>query len=108
MTDESERVCARCGEPAGEANFCSSCGLNLAELLEIPTRAEWEVSNAARGHCAGGAEPPQRTSDPSGVSLDSTLPCLRSRGRFGVCPAGRFWPCFRLRLASWGLWMRQG
>lgn len=40
--DPSSRVCSRCGGEAGEHRFCPECGLNLSELRELPTRAEWE------------------------------------------------------------------
>ena len=46
MIRQDVRVCPRCGEPAGEERFCTTCGLNLAELTEVPTRAEWEAASA--------------------------------------------------------------
>lgn len=47
MTAAGERVCPRCGEPAENHRFCPSCGLNLAEQPEAPTRSEWEGRAAA-------------------------------------------------------------
>jgi hypothetical protein len=46
MIAPGERVCPRCGNPAGNTDFCTSCGVNLAALPEIPTRAEWEAATA--------------------------------------------------------------
>src|ERR1044072_7471459 len=37
------RVCLRCGTEAGEDRFCKTCGLDLHEQKELPTRAEWEA-----------------------------------------------------------------
>jgi len=45
MTVPTERVCPRCGEPAGTQRFCRSCGLNLIAQREIPTRAEWGAAS---------------------------------------------------------------
>jgi hypothetical protein len=38
---EQTRVCPGCGTPAGTADSCSSCGLHVAALPELPTRAQW-------------------------------------------------------------------
>lgn len=40
--DPNQRVCPECGAPAGEAPFCSGCGVNLSGHAQLPTRAEWE------------------------------------------------------------------
>jgi hypothetical protein len=79
MTDLSERVCPRCGEPASERRFCGTCGLNLAEQSEVPTRAEWEASQAGQVSPAGSSEPMpghlgQTSAQPeeSGLNADST------------------------------------
>ena len=53
------RVCSRCGDPAGEDDYCQTCGLNLAEQRELPTRGEWERKK----------RPPVRSS--SGISLSA-------------------------------------
>ncbi len=57
MTNPAARVCPRCGEEAGEQRFCESCGLNLLEQPELPTRSAWEASQVAdeAGLAAGGA-----------------------------------------------------
>lgn len=44
-TTTDQRVCPRCGEPAGEQRFCGSCGLNIWEQRELPAREEWERSH---------------------------------------------------------------
>src|SRR5579871_3654962 len=44
---QNARVCSRCGELAGEDRFCSTCGLNLAEQPELPTRLGWEGAQAS-------------------------------------------------------------
>jgi hypothetical protein len=38
---EQARVCPRCGTPAGAAENCADCGLRIAALRELPSRAEW-------------------------------------------------------------------
>jgi hypothetical protein len=35
------RVCPFCGEPPGGGVFCDACGRSLAEVSQLPTRAEW-------------------------------------------------------------------
>ena len=42
--EAGQRVCPRCGSPAGQDPFCSRCGLNLSELPSLPTRQEWEAN----------------------------------------------------------------
>ena len=37
-----ERVCPDCGNPTGSGSFCEQCGLNLAAIERLPTRAQWE------------------------------------------------------------------
>ena len=44
--DQQVRVCPRCGTSAEEVSFCRNCGLNLARLRSLPTRAEWEQKEA--------------------------------------------------------------
>jgi hypothetical protein len=39
----SERVCPHCGNEAHESVYCSTCGLRLAVLSRLPTRAKWEA-----------------------------------------------------------------
>jgi hypothetical protein len=39
-----ERVCPHCGMSAEEADYCGGCGLHLAALPELPSRAEWTAS----------------------------------------------------------------
>jgi len=46
MTGRNERVCPRCGEPAGEQRFCPSCGLNIAAQPEMPSHDEWRADQA--------------------------------------------------------------
>ena len=62
MISQDVRVCPRCGEPAGEERFCTTCGLNLAELTEVPTRAEWE-----RAHVEPRGEGRSREEEAHGV-----------------------------------------
>jgi hypothetical protein len=42
MTEHEERLCPRCGHPAGSHRFCPSCGLNIGSLSQVPPRAEQE------------------------------------------------------------------
>ncbi len=44
------RVCPGCGSPAGAEVFCSTCGLNLSNVVRLPTQDQWKRSTAARGH----------------------------------------------------------
>jgi hypothetical protein len=46
MIDPQARVCPRCGSPGGETQFCGTCGLNLFEQPELPTRAQWDERQA--------------------------------------------------------------
>ena len=45
----AQRVCPDCGEPPGDGTFCSACGRNLSSVKRLPTRSEWENSDAALG-----------------------------------------------------------
>jgi hypothetical protein len=47
MTATNVRVCPSCGVAAGDADTCEGCGLELARLAELPTRADWEARAAA-------------------------------------------------------------
>ena len=47
MTEHDQRVCPRCGEPAGDHHLWSSCGLNIGSLSETLTRAEREASDVS-------------------------------------------------------------
>ena len=49
MIPPTVRVCPRCGEPAADERFCSTCGLNLAQQAGLPARAEWEVARDSTG-----------------------------------------------------------
>jgi methionyl-tRNA synthetase len=40
MTATNVRVCPSCGVAAGDADTCEGCGLELARLAELPTRAD--------------------------------------------------------------------
>lgn len=48
----TERVCPRCGTAAGDNDYCSKCGLHLAEEAELPTREQWEARQAEQGETA--------------------------------------------------------
>lgn len=47
--DPAARVCPRCGAAADDHRFCPDCGLNLGAESQLPTRAEWEDSQAEKG-----------------------------------------------------------
>ena len=43
--DPDTRVCARCGRPATDKDFCV-CGANLEAMRAmLPTRGDWEKAN---------------------------------------------------------------
>jgi hypothetical protein len=46
--DDHTRVCPRCGVPAGEAEYCQTCGLHLWRERELPTSVEWQGSTRSR------------------------------------------------------------
>lgn len=48
MTDPSTRVCPRCGNAAGQSEYCGTCGLHLFEQPELPTHADWEATQATK------------------------------------------------------------
>jgi hypothetical protein len=52
---EQARVCPRCGAPASMEEKCTACGLHIAALRELPTRAEWLARNSS---VAGAARAP--------------------------------------------------
>ncbi len=73
MTELDEMVCPRCGETAGEEQFCGSCGLNLSEQQEVPTRAVWEAWKASQTSSAGASKLPSPGwhSDPAATGSGS-------------------------------------
>lgn len=79
MPSENQRVCVQCGEAVGEQRFCGSCGFNLSQQEDLPTRAEWEATAqmqqgaASRAQGQGGASshadaPPARTKRPKVIA----------------------------------------
>lgn len=52
-----DRVCSRCGVPAGESRWCSGCGLNLASHSPLPTAEEYAARVREREWLAGQVEP---------------------------------------------------
>lgn len=71
MTDPSTRVCPRCGSAAGQNEYCGTCGLNLFEQPELPTRVDWEGTQAAEQ--AAPAPAASADTDPSGPGRVATL-----------------------------------
>jgi hypothetical protein len=66
---KTDRVCPRCGEAAGDVEFCGTCGLNLVERPELPTRPEWEA-----GARSGPGEPGSAlTASTSGVAAEDPV-----------------------------------
>ncbi len=47
MMEHDQRVCPRCGEPAGNYRFCQSCRSHIDSLTGIPTRAATYAGDAA-------------------------------------------------------------
>jgi len=45
--ERTARVCPFCGSPPGAGVFCEACGRNLAQVEQLPTRAEWEGETPA-------------------------------------------------------------
>jgi hypothetical protein len=43
--EDSARVCPFCGAPPGGGVFCEACGRSLADVTQLPTRAEWEAEH---------------------------------------------------------------
>jgi zinc-ribbon domain len=78
MSVEDERVCPRCGEPARDQRFCSSCGSNLSALAELPSRTAWEQSDRASPTVSPEDEPASALPSaadigrPSGATVTST------------------------------------
>jgi hypothetical protein len=67
--DPDTRVCARCGRPATDKDFCV-CGANLEAMRAmLPTRAEWEVANPEKA-----ALPPPEPPPPGTESTPKTRP----------------------------------
>jgi hypothetical protein len=69
---EQVRVCPRCGTPVGTAESCAACGLHIAALRELPSRAEW----LARGARATAAQEGSRRAPSAAVV--SALPLTGS------------------------------
>lgn len=56
-------VCPRCGEPEAGSEFCLTCGLNLLEEDELPTRDDWLGARSRRETLTdskAGADRPRR------------------------------------------------
>ena len=49
------RVCPRCGNDAGDHEYCSTCGLHLWEQPELPTRSEWETTEGSNTNASSEA-----------------------------------------------------
>jgi hypothetical protein len=47
VMEHDQRVCPRCGEPAGNYRFCQSCRSHIDSLTGIPTRAATYAGDAA-------------------------------------------------------------
>lgn len=67
------RVCPQCGTPAGTAPDCADCGLCIASLRELPSRAEWLARGASATTVLGGATRPL-PSTPELTSLTDAFP----------------------------------
>jgi hypothetical protein len=48
VADDDARVCPRCGEAAGDNEYCQTCGLHLFAQPELPTREAWKAGSEAR------------------------------------------------------------
>lgn len=87
----SDLVCPRCGAVAAENEYCSTCGLHLAQQPELPTRERWEARQAsALEHPAatGSHEGTDAGKSPLGAGVDEKLSASAR------APAGRpavFW-----------------
>jgi len=64
QTPEQVRVCPRCGTPAGTAENCTNCGLHIAALRELPSRAEWLAHSARATTAQAGSTPPPSSAAP--------------------------------------------
>ncbi|MFI4990844.1 MAG: hypothetical protein ACHQHO_08020 [Solirubrobacterales bacterium] len=49
---EQVLVCPGCGTPAEPGDYCAYCGLHLAALRELPSRAQWLAGGASGGRPA--------------------------------------------------------
>ncbi len=106
--EPDERVCPRCGSPAGEHPFCVECGLDLRSRGELPTRADWAAGTpqppppiAPQPAMAATAEPDERVCPRCGSPAGEHPFCvecgldLRSRGELPTradWAAGRWMP----------------
>lgn len=67
------RVCPRCGRPAGVAENCEGCGLHLAALPELPSRAQWLAERPApavpAAHASSSIAPLLHPTEPSRLAL---------------------------------------
>lgn len=75
IPDASTRVCPRCGEAAGETRYCGTCGLNILDESEIPTREAWETTQATAPDPAGSQE------------VRVCRACASQMARSGPCPS---------------------
>jgi Zn-dependent protease with chaperone function len=73
QTVNDTRVCPQCGTSGGLDDRCTSCGLDLARLKELPTRAEW-LSQAVQASTTMSSN--QRSSSSRSVSRSSVRPLL--------------------------------
>jgi hypothetical protein len=68
---DQTRVCPECGTAAGSADRCTSCGLHIAALPELPTQAEWLTRRA------GLRRPATVTEAQAPASATSPAPSIR-------------------------------
>jgi hypothetical protein len=72
---EQVRVCPRCGTPAGTAENCAYCGLHIAVLRELPSRAEWLARDAQTTAAqVGSTRPPSPPAAPTLPLASSSQP----------------------------------
>ena len=86
--DPSTRVCPRCGEAAGEEEYCQTCGLHLAVQPELPTAADWR--SASQSHGPGAVGPIEASGETGGDRSQPglTVPDFRSAAICGAIASG--------------------
>lgn len=103
MSTPGQRVCPRCGAPAGTQPFCATCGLNLSQLPELPSAEEYAARLREEQWLRHQAAP----APPTGAGSFGVASRARSEPSIGS--ASRVSPlASRDRLIGWAGWIGVG
>src|SRR3954452_22834670 len=82
--DSDVRVCPFCGQRPGAGMFCDACGSNLAEVERLPTRAQWEATEAADRTAPEAGPPPHELAARCAAACEAFLAAMHAAGDPGA------------------------